>query len=959
MNFTRYTKWGRHLSIALVATVLSACGGGSGASGSGSFSFLDAAKATLLPVAETAPVSLEQTPEPAPAPASQFLLAAALPESSTTDASVKAVRVQEKALDSSWVKIADEGQRIDVGTSLVVVQYGSGTLFNSKSVKGTIVCNNLTFGDPSPFTAKSCYRQTTAPAGTAAVTGAKLALEGQNFTLTAATIVSYGADTRWIDKTLTIGTYQCGNVSFGNDPAMYVAKSCVSKGAAPAPVSVNGWTKVASEGQDFTLAASTTVRYGFGTMWSTKTLTGAQFCSNAVFGGDPAFGYPKSCETQDVTAPIPAKPAPVPAPVPTPTPAPVPTPAPGTSTGGATGGTTAPPTDVGVPVAGDIVNTDGTVNAASWDAMYAAAGTDTWIEYTRGKASTAIGGVKLYERPHIKVPDDARNPGQTRAVYEHGGYTYDDGGFYSTSQGDVVTFGDTNGSGVVSLQTSGYTNNTGQLKPQPQWQVGYNIDHKNFPGYRASGVLPAGNVKPMFVASSNDISSENGTSRLVGTVDGTIFGVGSNTAANSVSVKLAPGKLPVAAAMTNKAEFVFVPVWDKATRKGQVAVVITCGMPDNSRWTDAINNEDWWNEWRECYPGLPNQGNTAFLKVLAYVDIPGMSAPTSVAVNTGMHPWEALSPGFQSQNGGNGIFFAMSPIQDHYTQMRDGGQYGGKIARGGLLSVASKSEKKVVYFDLAPLMAWVYDSYYGANHTRGERKNLGLGDAQWPQTMAISGVTLPVVKTQTFANQVAAVKFTGTRPSIYSQGEPFSWVVTNSEAGVGSVHTFAVGGCVPGVNNTRTCQSSNIVEKSSMTGLPYVSSIATMLGMKQTGNVDLNTGFWFVGRPGRDVGYVRMSNDGTSGVIGLQYKTNIDQCADPVGLADIDNYSNEANAQLLMCYNDRKVATYRTDILHSNGSWSGWAQNTPVIGTSGVLVEYYGAFPTSGKPVHALTANVP
>ncbi|OUM01290.1 hypothetical protein A8M77_17355 [Variovorax sp. JS1663] len=586
--------------------------------------------------------------------------------------------------------------------------------------------------------------------------------------------------------------------------------------------------------------------------------------------------------------------------------------------------------------------------------MYAAAGTDGWIDYTRGKAATDAGGVKLYERPHFTIQKGGtQNAGQIGSIYEHGSATGSDGGAYSTSQTDVVTFGATSGSGVVSLQTSGYTNNTGQLKPQPQWQRGFQVEHANFSSYRSSGVLPAGNVKPMFVASSNDISSENGTSRLIGTADGTIFGVGSNTAANKVSVKLAPGKLPVAGAMTNKAEFLFVPVWDKATRKGQVAVIITAGTAEGVPWTDTNLAYRWWEEWREAYPGLPNQGNTSFLKVLGYVDIPGMSAPTSVAVNTGMHPWQMLGADARA------IGYANSPVKDHYLELRDGGVNGGRIARGGLLAVGSKSEKKVVYFDLKPLFAWVYDSYYGANHTRGERANLGLGDSQWPQTMALSGVTLPVVKTVAFADQVAAIKFTGTRPAPQTPGEPFNWVVTNSAAGQGTVHVMGVGGCLPGTANNKSCAAGDISARSTVAGLPYVSSIATMLGMKRTGNVDLNSGFWFVGRPGRDVGFVRLNSSGAGGVIGLQYKTSIEQCADPVGLADIDNYSNQSNAQLLMCYNDKKVATYRTDTLFHNGSWTAWAQSTSVQGTSGVPVEYYGSYPTSGKPVHALTANVP
>jgi serine protease len=37
------------------------------------------------------------------------------------------------------------------------------------------------------------------------------------------------------------------------------------------------------------------VRYGVGTKYATKTLTGPVSCSNSVFG-DPAYGYVKHCD---------------------------------------------------------------------------------------------------------------------------------------------------------------------------------------------------------------------------------------------------------------------------------------------------------------------------------------------------------------------------------------------------------------------------------------------------------------------------------------------------------------------------------------------------------------------------------------------------------------------------------------------------------------------------------------
>lgn len=92
------------------------------------------------------------------------------------------------------------------------------------------------------------------------------------------------------------------------------------------------WKKVATENQSFSVANSTRVRYGTGSHWIYKTLSGRGYCSNGYFGSDPAYGILKECDMQVASAPAPT-PAPTPnapaAPSPTPA-APSPTPAPAT-----------------------------------------------------------------------------------------------------------------------------------------------------------------------------------------------------------------------------------------------------------------------------------------------------------------------------------------------------------------------------------------------------------------------------------------------------------------------------------------------------------------------------------------------------------------------------------------------------------------------------------------------------
>ncbi|WP_245619463.1 right-handed parallel beta-helix repeat-containing protein [Deinococcus marmoris] len=99
---------------------------------------------------------------------------------------------------------------------------------------------------------------------------------------------------------------------------------------APTPAPSGNYTRLATEGAAFTVSGTQTVRYGQGSSWIAKSVTGSGQCTNDFFGHDPAYGISKVCEvlvTNPSVAPAPV-PAPVPTPVPAPTPVPLPTPVP-------------------------------------------------------------------------------------------------------------------------------------------------------------------------------------------------------------------------------------------------------------------------------------------------------------------------------------------------------------------------------------------------------------------------------------------------------------------------------------------------------------------------------------------------------------------------------------------------------------------------------------------------------
>lgn len=66
------------------------------------------------------------------------------------------------------------------------------------------------------------------------------------------------------------------------------------------------WVKIADEGAAFDVGAATrTVRFGAGTSWAEKAMTGPGTCSSTFFGRDPAFGVAKQCQVDDVVSAAP------------------------------------------------------------------------------------------------------------------------------------------------------------------------------------------------------------------------------------------------------------------------------------------------------------------------------------------------------------------------------------------------------------------------------------------------------------------------------------------------------------------------------------------------------------------------------------------------------------------------------------------------------------------------------
>ena len=207
----------------------------------------------------------------------------------------------------TWTACGNEGATCSFSGTREV-RFGANGIYTSKVITGSTPCTSAVFGDPLRGVAKTCsYSSATSIATPTASTPSWIACAGEGGTCTFSGTreVRYGAGTSFVTKTFT-GSVVCSNTAFG-DPAKGQLKTCSyssntvstsgTTGTTPtAPVTTDGsWTTCASEGGVCSVSGTHQVRYGANGFYLTKTVTGPIACTNAAFGGDPAYRQVKAC----------------------------------------------------------------------------------------------------------------------------------------------------------------------------------------------------------------------------------------------------------------------------------------------------------------------------------------------------------------------------------------------------------------------------------------------------------------------------------------------------------------------------------------------------------------------------------------------------------------------------------------------------------------------------------------
>jgi hypothetical protein len=494
--------------------------------------------------------------------------------------------------------------------------------------------------------------------------------------------------------------------------------------------------------------------------------------------------------------------------------------------------------------------------------------------------------------------------------------------------------------GVSDVQISGYQYNTFAQTPQLSWASGgnalYKIDSLNAATYKQAGIVSGDPVAMGRCSGRTGFCNQS----VVAYQNGVLGTSGSNTANNKTTVKLPANKVPTGVAVTNNNEFALVTVWDTTALKGQVAVVAMAGLCNGCDPYSKSGIYDYWHEWGAPYPGLMNVGDIAFMKILGYVDLPGITAPTEIAVTTGMDQWQTMFA--------NGIFVGWdTPLtsQTNRQSFLSGGSNYGKYSKGGVAVVISKSEQKAAFIDLKPLFSYVNSVYFAGDQTTFNNRmaSLGQADNQWPYTFTQQPSQVPtVVKTVSLAQRPTAVK-------AMAFGSSRAWIATQD----GTLHTYSLDGYANG-GSAPAPSASALTEVGTVTGIGRnPTSIADSKG-EPSGNTQ--TQVLVNSRTDRKVSWVRFNGNSGSVVRTLQDT----RLADPIAVEDADNFATMGYVVSVADYAGKALRNYRYGpVIFTDGKACPSATSCPVVPTGSVAIEYGGAMAFEGKPFQVKTANVP
>ena len=595
------------------------------------------------------------------------------------------------------------------------------------------------------------------------------------------------------------------------------------------------------------------------------------------------------------------------------------------------------------PAAGadPIVDASGTVVPAAYKAMGARLGTAEGIEYRFGPASTIPDSAipnSYYQPPssgNAKSP--CCNPNGFGSWQVGGPVSVDPGPYFSNmATAMFVTEDPAKSPGVSVLQTTAAGHNTFAQKPQWSWIYMDGVFDPSIQEYKSQG---------------KDVSHPTALGRCAGRPGWCVVGIagfqngligttrGSNTAHSRSTAQLAPGLVPTAIDVTNGSEFALVTVWDTANVRGRVAVVALTGLCNGCNLSNYVNEpEQYWGEWKMPYPGLTNLGNIGFMKLLGYVDLPDMKAPTGISVTTGWNPWTSqVRPSERD----------LSPLSNESNrQTFISGANKDKFAKTGIAVVISKSEQKATFIDLKPLFAYYRKMYFGARRDFDRTAGVGPAPAQWPFLFGDAPEQVPtVIKTVNLGARPTAVK-----AALWNANR--AWIATQE----GRLRIFDLGGYTT-IGNASPKQ---IVERGSVAVGKNPTGLAYFRAEVNSTNNAINSKLIVVSRGDRKVQWIDFDADNNGGKVVRELQDK--NLKDPITADDQESNGSYAAVVMVADYNGRGISGYRYDTLKLHDGFAACQPDgCPTRDAQGrpAAFEWGGKLDLPGKPFGIRGGNAP
>ena len=476
-----------------------------------------------------------------------------------------------------------------------------------------------------------------------------------------------------------------------------------------------------------------------------------------------------------------------------------------------------------------------------------------------------------------------------------GALPVNDAGDYSSTHAQLFYSPEKHGDpGVDRISILEEGHNVFTYKPEKTWWGGTHPE----PGMltRAWAQAAGGNIgAPIAMARGYGLWCNSAvmifSSGLVGTA-------GTCTSQNTYPFFQFPAnKVPTAIAITTRNEFALITIWDTEKMKGQVAVLVL-----DSTQKDSLMGL---YSWHEPKPGLPNVGGFRALKLLGYVDLPGMNAPTGICTyGTGQDQWLHSLEGKNCQP--RELDTANPKVRSTFSDKKEWNYHW--ISDAGFAVVISKQEDKMAFIDLQPLYAYFREMYFGSDEYIKKTLDYGSDPKQWPFSFEVEPRQKPIVVA---VQPTPAPTPTAVQCSV--RGHDPSVLIGFQEGKIGIFKVY--GKATDGLLNPAEIRCTAAVP---------IGRNPCCIAYNKNASWDkpetLNNTFIVVSRGDRSLQWVKVDN-GHGEVIRTLKDSRL---IDPVFCEMADTHGTESHVITVCDFKGRKVINYRFGpvIFHTNGGAS-------------------------------------